>query len=95
MTAQEVRHLTIDLASGHWVDGFPITHEEACVVAASVLPGKTPEQVSAWYGPGSSPTETAWDEGFSAGWAEHADSGPFVNDVWDAKTPNPYREEKS
>lgn len=32
-----------------------------------------------------------WDEGFQAGWTEHADPGPFVNDLWDAKTPNPYR----
>lgn len=33
-----------------------------------------------------------WDEGFEAGWAEKGDLGAFVNDVWDAKTPNPYRE---
>ena len=32
----------------------------------------------------------AWDEGFSAGWAEAKDPGAFVNDVWDAETPNPY-----
>ena len=36
--------------------------------------------------------EKAWDEGFEAGWAECDDPGAFVNDVWDAKTPNPYRE---
>ncbi len=39
--------------------------------------------------------EKAWDEGFSAGWAECADPGPFVNDVWDAKTRNPYRKGQS
>ena len=33
----------------------------------------------------------AWDEGFSAGWAEAKDPGAFVNDIWDAQTPNPYR----
>lgn len=32
-----------------------------------------------------------WDEGFAAGWAECSDPGAFVNDAWDAKTPNPYR----
>ena len=32
-----------------------------------------------------------WDRGFSAGWAECSDPGAFVNDVWDAETPNPYR----
>lgn len=32
----------------------------------------------------------AWDEGFQAGWEEHEDPGAFVNDFWDAKTPNPY-----
>lgn len=35
--------------------------------------------------------EEAWDTGFSAGWAEAKDPGAFVNDVWDAETPNPYR----
>lgn len=35
---------------------------------------------------------TAWDEGFGAGWAEHAEPGAFVNDVWDAETINPYTE---
>ena len=33
----------------------------------------------------------AWHEGFEAGWEEHENPGPFVNDIWDAKTPNPYR----
>lgn len=37
--------------------------------------------------------QRAWGEGFEAGWAECNDPGPFVNDVWDAKTPNPYRKE--
>lgn len=32
----------------------------------------------------------AWEEGFQAGWEEHEDPGAFVNDFWDAKTPNPY-----
>ncbi len=36
--------------------------------------------------------KAAWFEGFEAGWAECSDPGAFVNDVWDAKTPNPYRE---
>lgn len=53
------RWLTIDLANGDWVDdsmlttsaGHPgITHEEGLRVAASVLPGTTPEQVGEWYG---------------------------------------------
>jgi hypothetical protein len=34
----------------------------------------------------------AWFEGFSAGWDECDDPEGFVNDKWDAKTPNPYRE---
>lgn len=37
----------------------------------------------------------AWFEGFQAGWAEATDPGPFVNDVWDSKTPNPYAVEAS
>lgn len=37
----------------------------------------------------------AWEEGFQAGWEEHESPGPFVNDYWDAKTPNPYRKESS
>lgn len=37
--------------------------------------------------------ERAWDQGFKAGWAECNDPGPFVNDVWDAKTPNPHRKQ--
>lgn len=31
-----------------------------------------------------------WDDGFKAGWAEASDPDAFVNDVWDAKTPNPH-----
>ena len=34
----------------------------------------------------------AWFEGFSAGWDECDDPDAFVNDKWDAKTPNPYRQ---
>lgn len=34
--------------------------------------------------------QKAWDQGFEAGWAECSDPGAFVNDLWDAKTPNPY-----
>jgi hypothetical protein len=34
----------------------------------------------------------AWFEGFSAGWDECDNPDPFVNDKWDAKTPNPYRQ---
>lgn len=34
--------------------------------------------------------EKAWDTGFVAGWHESQESGAFVNDVWDAKTPNPF-----
>ena len=34
----------------------------------------------------------AWHEGFSAGWDECDDPDAFVNDKWDAKTPNPYRQ---
>ncbi|MEU5838539.1 hypothetical protein ABZ820_33395 [Streptomyces diacarni] len=36
----------------------------------------------------------AWEEGFQAGWEEHEDPGAFVNDFWDAKTPNPYADEE-
>jgi hypothetical protein len=39
--------------------------------------------------------KAAWFEGFEAGWAECSDPGAFVNDVWDAKTPNPYRESEA
>lgn len=35
----------------------------------------------------------AWQAGFESGWAEAKDPGAFVNDVWDAKTPNPYADE--
>lgn len=34
----------------------------------------------------------AWEEGFQAGWEEHENPGAFVNDYWDAKTLNPYKE---
>ena len=34
----------------------------------------------------------AWFEGFSAGWDECDDPSGFVNDKWDAKTPNPYKQ---
>lgn len=37
----------------------------------------------------------AWFEGFSAGWDECDDPDGFVNDKWDAKTPNPYRKEEN
>lgn len=37
----------------------------------------------------------AWQAGFEAGWAEAKDPGEFVNDVWDAKTPNPYAGKES
>ncbi len=37
--------------------------------------------------------EKAWWEGQRAGWEECADPGAFVNDLHDAKTPNPYRKE--
>lgn len=36
----------------------------------------------------------AWQTGFESGWAEAKDPGAFVNDVWDAKTPNPYADEE-
>ena len=35
----------------------------------------------------------AWEEGHQAGWEEHENPGPFVNDYWDSKLPNPYKEE--
>jgi len=35
----------------------------------------------------------AWQAGFESGWDEAKDPGAFVNDVWDAKTPNPYADE--
>lgn len=37
----------------------------------------------------------AWQAGFEAGWDEAKDPDAFVNDVWDAKTPNPYRKDTS
>lgn len=36
----------------------------------------------------------AWQAGFESGWDEAKDPGAFVNDVWDAKTPNPYADEE-
>ncbi|WP_413455962.1 hypothetical protein ACLQ8T_05640 [Glutamicibacter sp. FR1] len=36
----------------------------------------------------------AWQAGFESGWAEAKDPGAFVNDVLDAKTPNPYADEE-
>lgn len=41
--------ITIDLSTGKWQQPRPITFEQACTVAASVLPGKTPTEVAAWY----------------------------------------------
>lgn len=38
--------------------------------------------------------EKGWWEGQRAGWEECADPGAFVNDLHDAKTPNPYRKEQ-
>lgn len=46
---RERRTLTIDLATGRWLSDLPITGEEGARVAASVLPGTTPEQVGKWY----------------------------------------------
>lgn len=37
----------------------------------------------------------AWQEGFEAGWDEAKDPGAFVNDLWDAKTPNPYADKEA
>lgn len=34
----------------------------------------------------------AWEEGHQAGWEERENPGPFVNDYWDSKLPNPYKE---
>lgn len=46
------RTITIDLDTGDWVSGGPITGEEGARVAASVLPGMPAEEVdraySAW-----------------------------------------------
>lgn len=36
----------------------------------------------------------AWQTGFESGWAEAKDPGVFVNNAWDAKTPNPYADEE-
>ena len=36
----------------------------------------------------------AWDEGLQAGWEECQNPGPFVNDWWDSKAPNPHRIER-
>lgn len=33
----------------------------------------------------------AWETGHQAGWEEHENPGPFVNDYWDSEAPNPYR----
>lgn len=33
----------------------------------------------------------AWDEGLQVGWEECQNPGPFVNDWWDSKAPNPHR----
>lgn len=50
------------------------------------------ELAKAGYGNVREAKREAWAEGFRAGWAEAEDPGAFVNDVWDAKTTNPYRE---
>lgn len=47
--------------------------------------------IAAGFGPVREAREAAWYEGFRAGWEEAKDPGAFVNDVWDAETPNPYR----
>lgn len=43
-------HFTINPETGAWGENNGlITNREACVIASSVLPGTTPEQVSLWY----------------------------------------------
>lgn len=44
-----MRHLTVDLKTGIWVEGGPITWAEGLKVAASVLPGIGPEEIDEWY----------------------------------------------
>lgn len=41
--------ITVDLTTSEWVTGGSITADQGYVVAASVLPGVTPQDVSGWY----------------------------------------------
>lgn len=45
----EQNAITIDLDTGKWLSEGSISDEQGARVAASVLPGVTPEQVSRWY----------------------------------------------
>lgn len=42
---------TINPATGDWITKRPLSHREGCVIAASVMPGWTPEKVAALYDP--------------------------------------------
>ena len=69
--------------------GFPTPFEDAPGPLKETYRLMANAALSAW-GPARA---EAWDEGFSAGWDEAKDPGAFVNDAWDAETPNPYRED--
>jgi hypothetical protein len=48
--ATERQTITVDLATGEWLNpDLSITTEEAEVVASAVLPGTSPELVAGWY----------------------------------------------
>ena len=43
------KQFKIDATTGNWLSKDALTLEESCVIAASVLPGKTPEDIRAFY----------------------------------------------
>lgn len=43
------RTITIDIETGEWISGGPITGEEGARIAASVLPGMPPEEIDRAY----------------------------------------------
>lgn len=61
--AQRAEHsITIDLETGAWLSETTITVEQGQRVAASILPGTTPEQVGKWYKVGDpDPTPDEWE----------------------------------
>jgi len=52
LPGQEPRpgQFAINRMTGDWITKAPLRHSESCVIAASVMPGWTPELVDALYG---------------------------------------------
>ncbi len=51
MSNENDQFFSINTTTGEWVSTDPLTHEQGCVIAASVMPGWTPEKVDALYNP--------------------------------------------